>query len=68
MPKPRLQEVIGLPGQQVASPSTTIDTIMNCDSFPALADSVLSPVAHMLEADSAVYLRFRHDSLGRPFI
>lgn len=48
--------------------SATISSIINCDSLPAMAETVLRPVARLLQADSAVYLRFCHDSLGQPQI
>ncbi|QIB65432.1 helix-turn-helix transcriptional regulator [Kineobactrum salinum] len=48
--------------------SATISSIINCDGLPAMAETVLRPVARLLQADSAVYLRFRHDSLGQPQI
>tara|TARA_R110001599_G_scaffold353815_1_gene598767 strand:+ start:11270 stop:12316 length:1047 start_codon:yes stop_codon:yes gene_type:complete len=41
---------------------------MSCESLPALSDTVLRPIARLLGADSAVYMRFRQDSGGQPFI
>jgi DNA-binding CsgD family transcriptional regulator len=41
---------------------------MSCGSLPALSDEVLRPVARLLDADSAVYMRFRQDPGGQPFI
>lgn len=41
---------------------------MSCESLPALSDTVLRPIARLLDADSAVYMRFRPDSGGQPFI
>jgi DNA-binding CsgD family transcriptional regulator len=61
------QEVSALNGQSVLSPST-LDSIMSCQSLPAVAGNLLRPVADAVDADSAVYLRFRHDGAGEPFI
>tara|TARA_R110002110_G_C13470525_1_gene720919 strand:+ start:29787 stop:30887 length:1101 start_codon:yes stop_codon:yes gene_type:complete len=57
-----------LTAQSIVSAATAIDAIMSCESLSAIGDSVLRPVVNMIEADSAVYMRLRHDSLGRPFI
>ncbi|MCB1729935.1 MAG: hypothetical protein KDI21_05575 [Halieaceae bacterium] len=48
--------------------SSTIDSIMSCASVSALSDEVLRPVARVLDAESAVYMRFRQAPGEQPFI
>ncbi|MBN7796628.1 helix-turn-helix transcriptional regulator [Parahaliea mediterranea] len=51
-----------------AATAATIRSIVDCESLPAVADSILRPVARLLNADSAVYLQFHCDDYGRPAI
>jgi DNA-binding CsgD family transcriptional regulator len=48
--------------------SATINSILGCDSLSSVSKSVLNPLAQLLDADSAVFMRFRMDVLNDPLV